>query len=69
MIVSKVSDQFINVTIVLEFSKWFTQLHANLHFLSIELVIELYVKRTVHRQDFDPKFNLRYGTALLYTHT
>ena len=55
MIVSKLSDLFSNITIVLEFSKWTTQLHTILQLLPIEAVI--YVKRTVHRQDFGASLN------------
>ena len=39
MIVSKLSDLFSNITIVLEFSKWTIQLHTRLQFLTIEAVI------------------------------
>ena len=58
MIVSKVSDQFSNITIVLEVFRWTIQLHTSLHFLPIEVVVNFYVKRTVRKQDFGAKFNL-----------
>ena len=49
MIFSKVSDEFSDITIVLEFFKWTIQLHRSLQFLPIEVV---YVKRTVYRARF-----------------
>ena len=55
MIVLKLSDQFNDITIVLEFSKWTIQLHAS---LQLKLLFNLYVKRTVHRQNFGTKLNL-----------
>ena len=60
MIVSKVSDQLSDITIVLEFFRWTIQLHTILHFSRLKLLFNFYVKRTVHRQDFDAKFNLTY---------
>ena len=39
MIVSKLSDSFSDITIVLEFSEWTIQLHTSLQLLPIEVVI------------------------------
>ena len=63
-IVLKVSVYTTNITIVLEFPEWFIQLHTSLHFLPIELVIQLiYVKRTVHRPYFVAKFRHTYNNG------
>ena len=39
MIVSKVSDQFSDIKIVLELFRWTIQFHTSLHFLPIEAVV------------------------------
>ena len=60
MIVSKVSDQFSDIAIVLEFFRW------TIHYIQVcilfllKLMFNFYVKRTVRRQDFAAKFNLTY---------
>ena len=41
MAVSRVSDQFRDITVVLEFSRWTSQLHTSLHFLPIEVAVQL----------------------------
>ena len=58
MIVSKVSDEFSDNTVVLEFFRWTIQLHTSLHFSLLKLLFNFYVKNTVRRQDFGAKFDL-----------
>ena len=54
MIVSKMSDQFSHITVVLD-----NYIQACI-FSRLKLLFNFYVKRTVGRQDFDAKFNLTY---------
>ena len=60
MIVSKMSDQISDITIVLEFFRWTIQLHIPCIFSRLNLLFNFYAKKTVRRPDFGAKFNLTY---------
>ena len=53
LIVSKLSDLFSDITIVLEFSKWTIYIQA-CNFSRLKVPFNLYVKRTAHRQILAP---------------
>ena len=57
MICLEVSDQFSDITIIVEFFRWTIQLETSLHFL-LKLLFNFMGKRTVRKQGLGTKFNL-----------
>ena len=55
MIVSKVSDQFSDITILLELSEWIIQLHTSLYYLLIDVLI--YVRGLYTDKFLAPNFH------------